>query len=65
MKPTYTDYRLGIQHGKLGFAAQYPNNRDYLLGFAAGETIFAIWVKLIEPFTNELPSGTNDIDVTP
>ena len=31
-----TDLELGSQHGRLGFEAKYPNNVNYMDGFAAG-----------------------------
>ena len=31
-----TDLELGRQHGRLGFEAKYPNNANYMDGFAAG-----------------------------
>jgi hypothetical protein len=33
MKTFYTDIGLGSQHGRLGFAAKYPNNANYMDGF--------------------------------
>ena len=61
MKNKYSDYQLGVQHGKLGFEAQCPNNINYMLGFIAGEHLFSVWAKQNEPLVDERPIGTNDM----
>jgi len=60
-RQSYTDMDLGSQHGRLGFEAKYPNNANYMYGFAAGSAFFSNWLKRNEPFLSETLGGTNEV----
>ena len=54
------DFEFGKQHGKLGFEARYPNNPNYMRGFAIGSAYLLRQCELDRPFESMLPYGINE-----
>jgi hypothetical protein len=55
-----TDAKLGMQHGRLGFEARYPNNLQYMAAFCAGEAWLLRELEKDRPYDTMTPGGTDD-----
>jgi len=55
-----TDRELGYQHGTLGFEEKYPNNVNYVAGFAVGTARLMDEIKQERPFL--YPQGPGSVN---
>lgn len=54
------DKQLGHQHGHLGFEAKYPNNVNYMAGFAVGSGQLMREIEAERPFL--YPQGPGSVN---